>query len=198
MLPSLADPAKFIPAAAYADVTDTQPPVLIDVWCPAVATPPATPSTDSIRQHAIRLLPKIPVGISPPDNGLVNLEIITWTPTLTHRQLPTAVILGRPVHLKIHFQNATWTYGDNSDPVSTTDLGHAYDSAHDPCHTLQCPNYQGHTYRQPGRFTITQTTTWTASYSLDNHHWTDLTPTITSQPTSHAITIRSAYTHLVP
>lgn len=72
-----------------------------------------------------------------------------------------------------------------------------YDQSANPCHTLQCPDYFGHTYTQPGTYTITTTITWTVDYTLNNRDWASLGP-LNGPTARHTTHIRSAHTQLVP
>jgi hypothetical protein len=190
--------ATHTPQDAFATQTQnitTKQWITVAIWCPNTATP--TPNADTIREQALRLLPALPLTISPPDNGLVNLENILSNPTTMTRQLAPATVLGQKVHLRLHFDHATWTYGDDSDSETTRDPGEPYDQINHPCPTLQCPDYQGHTYRTPGTYTLSTTITWTVDYTLDNKTWTALGP-LDGPTTKHTTHIRSAHTHLVP
>ncbi|MCW2542164.1 MAG: hypothetical protein JWN95_3889 [Frankiales bacterium] len=169
--------------------------VIADVWCPTAATP--TPDPDTLRQQALRLVPALPVQISPPDNGLVNLENILSNPTTMTRQVAPATVLGQTVHLRLKFHHATWTYGDDSDSETTRDPGQPYDQIHHPCGTLKCPDYFGHTYTRPGTYTLTTTITWIVDYTLDNATWSTLGQ-LDGPTTKHTTHIRAAHAQLVP
>jgi hypothetical protein len=165
------------------------------VWCPANPGPQL--DLTALRDHAIRLLPKISIGAAWSHFALVNAESLFWADTGPQRILPPVTVLGRRVALRVHFVRANWRFGDGTSDEAPT-LGKPYDAANDPCNTAQCPHYYGHTYRQTGTVIIALTITWRAQYSLDRKHWEDISGDITGPATHHRLPVKQARGVLVP
>jgi hypothetical protein len=165
------------------------------VWCPANPGPQL--DLTALRDHAIRLLPKISIGAAWSHFALVNAESLFWADTRPQRILPPVTVLGRRVALRVHFVRANWRFGDGTSDEAPT-LGKPYDAANDPCNTAQCPHYYGHTYRHTGTVIIALTVTWRAQYSLDRKHWEDISGDITGPATHHRLPVKQARGVLVP
>lgn len=164
------------------------------VFCNHAQPPPPrrrVPTVAEIRDRAVRLLPKVAIGSAPEGAGLAQTETILWATTGADRALPDVSLLGQTVHLRIHFDHASWDYGDGTTGTST-DPGTAYDDEHDPCTTAQCSDYAGHTYTTTGRVTVRLTVTWHAQYQLDGADWQDIPEPITGPGSTQALTIREA------
>ncbi|MHA3700773.1 hypothetical protein ACXR2U_01200 [Jatrophihabitans sp. YIM 134969] len=120
-----------------------------------------------VRQHVVRLLPPVAVGVAPANGPtLVNLETIFWSPTPATRALGPVTILGQRVGITIRFDHATYEYGDGT--TATIDSpGTPWTEG--ACDTTQCPTLDGHTYVAPAeRVTARSTVTWTATFTVGN------------------------------
>jgi hypothetical protein len=193
-----AAPGKRTPEDAYATlVLAGNTWVLQSVWCPATADP--IPTTEALREQALRLLPKIAIGSAWAHRALVNAETVLWADTNADRTLPTATVVGRRVALRISFDHATWTFGDGATDT-TTDPGKPYDKTGDPCAGAQCPDYYGHTYTSTGPVTVSLTVAWHAEFSLNNGTtWTAIDPApLTGPATTHDLQILQSRGVLVP
>jgi hypothetical protein len=170
--------------------------VLASVWCPATSDP--VPTTQALRQQVLRLLPAVRIGSAWDTRALVNAQSIFWAVTDPDRALPTATVVGRRVQLRIHFDHATWNFGDGATD-STTDPGKPYTEA-DSCNTAQCPGYYGHTYTDTGSVTISLSVSWHAQFSLDGGTtWTDVDQApLTGPTTTHQLSVVQARGVLVP
>jgi hypothetical protein len=179
----VADPRHQHPEDAFATFTQAANGttwVLTSVWCPTSSTP--IPDTAALREQALRLLPTVAVGSAWTHRALIHAQTILWADTATDRTLPTVTVVGHRVQLRIHFEHATWDYGDGS-TATTTSPGRAYNAQTDPCDTAQCPDYAGHTYTRTGPATITLTVSWHAQFHLDNRGtWTDIGTTPLTGP----------------
>ena len=145
-----------------------------------------------IRQQALRLLPHVSIGSAPNGAGLANAETVLWADTDADRQLPTVMIVGQQVEIRISFDHANWTFGDGTSDTSGSP-GRPYDAESDPCETAQCADYYGHTYRSTGRVTVTLTVAWNAQYRLGGQSWTDVgAAPLTGPAGTQSLTIRQA------
>jgi hypothetical protein len=163
-----------------------------------VTTPAASLSPLALRESALRLLPRVGIGTAPKGKTLVNAETIMWADTPSSRALPTATVTGQRVLLRISLTQTRWTFGDTTTATWTT-AGKPYDAQTDPCETAQCPNYDGHTYTQPGPVTVELQVAWNAQYSVNSTHWTTVPGGQLLGPTSTAqLTMRQARGVLVP
>jgi hypothetical protein len=149
-----------------------------------------------VREQIVKRLPAIPVGMLK-HLSLVNVEDLMWTPTPAVRDLGTITVIGQPVRVRLDFDHADWSFGDNTTAQPDTP-GKVYDPAA-PCATKQCPDYFGHTYLTRGPRTITMTINWKAQYSLNNGTtWTTITGGPIPGPTTNTtITVKEAYTILI-
>jgi hypothetical protein len=188
---------KRIQLDAYATfVLSGGTPVLQNVWCPTLTQP--MPSAQALRQQALRLLPAVRIGSAWSTRALVNAQTILWADTAANRALPTVTVVGRRVALRISFDHATWSFGDQHTDT-TRSPGKTYNTTTDPCNTAQCPQYYGHTYTATGPVTITLNIAWRAQFSLDNTTWTDVDPgALTGPPSIHNLTVVQARSTLVP
>jgi hypothetical protein len=171
--------------------------VLQNVWCPATAQP--IPTTEALREQAIRLLPKVQIGSAWTHRAIVNAQTVLWATTDANRTLPTATVVGRRVRLRIAFDHANWNFGDGATDT-TTDPGKPYDETGDPCAGARCPDYYGHTYTTRGAVTVTLTVAWHAEFSLNNGTtWTaiDAAP-LTGPATTHQLDLVQERGVLVP
>jgi hypothetical protein len=161
-------------------------------WCPHAAVPAAAPNAASLRDQVLRLLPTIAVGTTARTATLVNVQTLLWADTSARRDLGTVVLLNQPVRLRVDLHHASWDFGDGH-ADTTTGPGKAYDADADPCSSVTCSRYYGHTYTITGPMTITLTVTWTATYSLDGATWqiVDAGP-ITGPADTRTITARQA------
>jgi hypothetical protein len=142
-----------------------------------------------IRQEAQRLAPHPAVRVVTP-NTLVNIEIVLWLDAKAEAALTPATLLGHHVTITLGIDQIDWTFGDGI-TAETRSPERAYDNA-DPCNTVQCADYWGHTYTTTGTKTIAATITWAGSYRVDNGPAQPITGTITSRATPTTITVREA------
>lgn len=194
------------PQVVQAFVTQTQDPesgewVSGEAWCPSEARP--KPDLAMLRDRAISLLPKVPIGVAPPNgNTLVNTQTILWANTPTNRALDSAHVVGQLVRLRIRFDHAEWAFGDGAADTSTNP-GKAYDHVHDQCRAALCPDYFGHVYKDTGAMQVSVRIYWTAQFSLDGGaNWTDIgqDPIITNPGRDDTLTLHAyeARSVLVP
>lgn len=162
-------------------------------WCPmAQASTPSGPDAATLRDQALRLLPSVSIATTDGAYTLVNLQTLLWANTLVDRNLGTVTVLGQLVHLRAHFRQATWTFGDGESATTSTP-GKAYDRENERCNTALCPHYYGHVYRETGAMTITLRIAWDASYSTDGTAYRPVPGgAITGPAASTAITVREA------
>lgn len=165
------------------------------IWCPGVAAPAVTMA--DIHDQVVRLLPRVTIGSAWTTTALVHAETVLWAGTATDRPLATVPIVGRTVHLRINFDHADWAFGDGTTDTVTTP-GKPYDKTGDPCNTVQCADYYGHTYERTGAMTITLAVTWHAQFSFDGAAWTDIPEPITGPTAQHTIALKQARGILVP
>jgi hypothetical protein len=195
---TVTDPGKKRPEDAYATLVQSGGAwVLQSVWCPATARP--IPTTQALREQALRLLPKIQIGSAWSHRALVNAQTVLWAATDPDRTLPTATVVGRRVALRISFDHASWNFGDGQTDT-TTDPGKPYDKVNDPCAGPDCPDYYGHTYTRTGSVTVSLTVAWHAEFSLDNGAtWTAIDPApLTGPATTHQLELLEERGVLVP
>ncbi len=166
----------------------------IAVWCPGDVRP--VPTTEALRDQALRLLPTVAIGAAPRGNTLVTMQTIFWADTSSRRGLGTVTVVGEKVWLRISFVRARWTYGDGAGDTSTHP-GLAYGNGR-WCATKLCPDFLGHVYVRTGRMQVTLAVDWTAQYSLDGAHYSDIGTTPLTGPTaSSTVTVHEARTVLV-
>jgi hypothetical protein len=149
------------------------------------------------RQEAEKLLPHPAIGVAPAGGvTLVNIETVLWVDTPVDRTLGTVTLLGHRVTLRAHIERVHWNFGDDSTEATTTP-GKAYTNA-DPCRTVDCPDYFGHTYLHTGPLTITAQVTWTGQFRVDDGPWQSIPGTVTAAATSTGIHVKEARGILVP
>jgi hypothetical protein len=152
---------------------------------------------DMARQEAEKLLPHPRIGTAPIGPvTLVNIETVLWVDTPANRVLGTVTLLGHRVSLRAHVERVDWNFGDDSTDTTPTP-GKAYTNA-DPCKTVDCPDYFGHTYVHTGRVTIAAELTWTGQFRVDGGVWQAIPGTVTAPATSAAIHVKEARGILVP
>lgn len=155
-------------------------------WCPQSSAPvPAGPDLAAIRDRVIRLLPRVAAATTGP-NTLVNIQTVLWADTPERRSLGRVLVVGQPVWLRLAFDHAAWDFGDGT-TLSSHSPGKAYDAGNDPCRTVSCPDYFGHTYTATGVMTVRVRIAWRATYSLDGQHYQ---PVDTTPLTGPADTVR--------
>lgn len=164
-------------------------------WCPmaqAAQTGTTAPDAATLRDQAFRLLPRVAIATTEGAHTLVNIQTLLWAATGTERDLGTVTVLGRPVHLRVHFQQARWAFGDGSTDTSSTP-GKPYDREHDRCNTKLCPHYYGHVYTATGSMALTLRVSWTADYSTDGAAFQRVPGgPITGPPSTRTIIVREA------
>ena len=191
----VATPASVPAPAAYNYVTVTTYPDGREVATPACGVTPARGrpqvTGDMARAEAEKLLPHPPIGTAPAGGvSLVNIETVLWVDTQQDLTLGTVTLLGYRVTLRAHLQSVSWNFGD--DAIETTSTpGRPYTKA-DPCTTVDCPQYFGHTYRATGHLTIGARLTWTGQFQVDGGAWQDIPGTVTAPATGQPIHIREA------
>ena len=165
--------------------------VNLGFWCPASTAPVAVPKTQDIRDEVIRLLPHVAAVTTGP-NTLVNIQTLLWADTAERRSLGRVAVIGQPVWLQLAFDHASWDFGDGTG-TSSQSPGKAYDPNTDPCRSVNCPDYFGHTFTGTAMVTVNVQITWRASYSLDGQHYqrVDDTP-ITGPADTVQIHVRQA------
>lgn len=174
--------------------------ITVDFWCPqSQRAVPAGPSAASIRDQALKLLPKVAIGTTGTANtSLVNVQTVLWADTPATRVLGTVTIVGHRVALRAGFARADWRFGDGQSDTTATP-GAPYDDARNPCDTPTCTGYYGHTYTATGPQTITLTVSWNASYSLDGGPYQPVgAAAITGAPATRTVTVHQARGILVP
>lgn len=165
--------------------------VNLGFWCPQSTAPVPVPTAQDIRDQVIRLLPSVP-AVTTGANTLVNIQTLLWADTDPHRDLGRVSVVGQPVWLRLAFDHADWDFGDGA-TATATQPGKAYDRTGDPCRTVSCPHYFGHTYTAPGPVTVTVRVAWRASFSLDGSAFlpVDDAP-LTGPPATAHIRVRAA------
>lgn len=156
------------------------------------ARPSARLNPQSVRQTAIRLLPRIAIGAAPHPDTLVNAQTILWAATPSRRSLPVATVAGQRVRLRITLAESSWVFGDGDSAVWHTG-GKPYDAKTDPCESARCPGYDGHVYRRTGRVTVELRVLWSAQFSVNGKQWTPVPGgTIAGPPSTIELTVRQA------
>jgi len=127
-----------------------------------------------------------PLSVQPPSGWtLVNVDTIVFTDD--DDQLLATTVLGVGVTIRATPVRYTWDFGDGSDPLITTDPGHAW-----PEYTL------AHRYQAEATHTIRLTTTWTGQFQVaGTTTWEPVDGTATTTTTSDPLTVYEARAHLV-
>lgn len=164
------------------------------MWCPGEADPILR--TGALRDAALRLIPSINIGVTRGLN-LVQTQTILWAVTDKDKNLGTVTVVGQNVHLRIHFDKATWEFGDGSSATADSP-GAAYPSAGE-CDKPQCGKYFGHVYKTTGTMTVSLTVTWTADFSLNGTEWQPIaTDPLPGPASTTTIELKEARGVLVP
>jgi hypothetical protein len=157
--------------------------------------PPITP--DMARAEMRKLLPHPGIGTAPAGSGtLVNIETVLWDATSEDLDLGTATLLGRRVGLRAHLDHVDWTFGDD-ETDTTTSPGTPY-SDNDPCRTVECPGYYGHTYRRTGHIHVDADLSWHGEFSVDGGAWQPIPGTADAAATTTDLRVEQARAVLVP
>lgn len=160
-------------------------------------SPNQTPTAAMAREAAQRLLPHPRIGVAPPGGvTLVNIETVLWVATRADRFLGTVTLLGQRVDLRAHVEQVRWDFGDGSTDTTTTP-GKAYTAA-DPCKTVDCPDYFGHTYLHTGEVRISAQLIWTGEFRVDGGAWQPITGTVAAPATGTSVHVKEARGILVP
>lgn len=163
---------------------------------PVSNAPPPAVTPLMVWQQAQRLIPTAQIGLAPRHNTLVNMETIMWVATARQRTLPTVAILGRPVSVHITIDHVRWDFGDGY-ATSSNGPGRAYDAVRDPCKTVQCADYDGHTYTTTGRLTVSATVSWTATFQVAGGPATAIPGTLDGPSSTAALLVQEARSILV-
>jgi hypothetical protein len=170
---------------------------LVGIYCDVPIGDGLGVSPTVARDEAEKLLPHPKIGVAPPGGvTLVNIETVLWVDTRADRFLGTVRLLGHRVDLRAHVERVSWDFGDGSTGTSTTP-GKAYTSA-DPCKTVDCPDYFGHTYVHTGEVSITAQLTWTGEFRVDGGAWQPITGTVSAPATATGVHVKEARGILVP
>jgi len=121
----------------------------------------------------------------PRDGGVVNLETIFYANTPATIQLAPLQILGFDVVITATATNYRWSWGDG-ESLDTASPGSPYP-------------YQDvtHTYRRPGRYSVSVTVTYQGTYTIDGGAAQPITGTVTVPGPAVGITVREARAELV-
>ena len=150
-----------------------------------------------VRDRAVRLIPTANVGLAPHDTSLINIQTIMWVGAPATQTLPPVTILGQRVTITLTLHHVDWEFGDHQNTRTNT-AGKAYDNVHDPCRTATCPDYFGHTYRNPGSTTIHATATWTASFTVAGERATPIPGSVAGPTATTTLAVKQARSVLVP
>ncbi|MCL3860986.1 PKD domain-containing protein [Actinotalea sp. K2] len=151
--------------------------------CPEDPAVTVTLSAEEFRR--LPLTSSVP-SVQPADGqGLVNLDMILITDS--DPQTLSTTVLDVPVTVIATPVRFTWTFGDGSEPLVTTEPGAPY-----PHQTV------GYSYREPGAFAIQLTTAWSGRYQVDGAGpWIDVAGTAETVSEAFPVTIHEARTYLV-
>jgi len=146
---------------------------------------PGFPSVTAVDFQRLPLAPSV-VNIQPPNGWtLANMPNIVYTADAS--QTLRTTVLGVGVTVRATPARFTWTFGDHSEPLSTTDPGTPY-----PNQTIT------HTYRAAGVNRIGLETQWSGEFLVDGFtNWIPITGTATTRTTSAPLTVYTARSHLV-
>jgi hypothetical protein len=149
------------------------------------------------RDEAEKLVPHPGIGVAPPGGvTLVNIETVLWVKTNQDRFLGTVTLLGHRVDLRAHVEEVHWDFGDGETDTSMTP-GKPYTNS-DPCKTVDCPDYYGHTYIHTGEVTITAQLIWTGEFRVDQGTWQPIAGTVAAPATQTSVHVKEARGILVP
>jgi len=165
----------------------------------AVCQLPATAQVSAalVREQVARLVPGAGIGMAPQGTTLVNIQTILWVATATQRTLAPIRILGRQVVVTLRLEHVRWDFGDGSTDSAATP-GNAYDEANDPCASVDCPDYYGHTYARTGTMSVTAQVSWVASFTVNGAGPLVIPGTVSGPAARTAVQVRQARGVLVP
>ncbi|WP_166844768.1 hypothetical protein [Isoptericola sp. BMS4] len=131
-----------------------------------------------------------PVHVQPESEWTV-INIHNPVHTTDTPQTRDVTLLGVDVQVRAVPAEFSWTFGDDTGALVTTDPGRAWTRADgDPD-----PTWIGHTYTRPGTYAISLTTTWHGQFRLTGAPtWTDIpgqATTTSTGPTWQALEMRS-------
>ncbi|PZS35851.1 MAG: hypothetical protein DLM58_02910, partial [Pseudonocardiales bacterium] len=107
------------------------------------------------------------------------------------------MILGRRVVVRLRLDHVDWDFGDGQSDAPAA-AGKAYDGAKDPCKTVACPSYYGHTYLGTGAMTVTAQASWVASFTVDGGPGLSIPGTVSGPVATAALQVKQARGVLVP
>jgi hypothetical protein len=140
-----------------------------------ISEPTAAASAALLIQRAFRRVPLPASGlvIQPPGGStLVNFDTIFSTDARPFRR--TVQLLGREVVLKIRPSSFSWHFGDDSQPLSTTEAGRRYERG------LPMDSYITHKYTDANVTVHPRVdTTYSAEYSVDGQPFQPAIGTVT-------------------
>ncbi len=163
--------------------------------CQLPARPQVTAAV--VREQVARLVPSAAIGLAPQQQTLVNIQTIMWVNAPGQRALAPLTILGRRVIVTLRIDRVDWDFGDGQTDTATTP-GKPYDAKNDPCKAVDCPDYYGHTYVDPGAMTVTATASWVASFTVDGARPQTIPGTVFGPSARTALQVRQARGVLVP
>ena len=165
----------------------------------SVCRQPATPQVTAtlVRQQVARLVPSAAIGVAPQESTLVNIQTIMWVVTAPQRSLAPLTILGRRVVVTLRFDHVVWDFGDGHTESAATP-GKPYDETHDPCKTVDCPDYYGHAYVETGTMTLTAAASWAASFTVDGGRTLTIPGTVAGPAATTTLQVKQARGVLVP
>jgi hypothetical protein len=159
---SLTDPGQYI-NYEYIVVCNGVP-TGFGIWDPGPAAPAATPQEIAQQVSGQIPMPNVTVEINPPV-GLAGLQAWFWVTGYAGApvvEMPPA--LGHTLTIVATPTSYTWSFGDGSAPVVTTDLGQPYPRQSDITHTYQAMT-TGTDYQ------VRVTFSFAVSYRVDGGAW---------------------------
>lgn len=147
------------------------------------ATADLTPAMVAAEFRRLQLTPS-PLTVQP-DRGWVLVNKATVVYAGPAPQTRTTTILGIPVHITATPTGYAWDFGDGA-TLNTTDPGHPWPDAD-----------LTHTYSRLGTFTLTLTTTWSATYTLDADPTVRDVPGTATTTSGIPVEVRERRAHLV-
>ncbi|MCU1432311.1 MAG: hypothetical protein JWP95_1416 [Actinotalea sp.] len=126
------------------------------------------------------------ISAQPADGrGLVNKDLVVYTEAAS--QTVQTVVLDVPVTVQATPTTYTWTFGDGSPGLSTSDPGAPW-----PNHTV------AHPFTQPGSYQVQLTTTWSGQFQVDGAGpWLPVAGTAQTVSSPFTATVEEARTYLV-
>jgi hypothetical protein len=160
-------------------------------WTPWALVPgacPGNPGFPGITAADFQRLPLVPsaIHVEPPTGWtLVNLPTIVYASGEPQSLRTTVVGIG--VTVRATPASFTWTFGDGSPPLATTDPGKAY-----PAATIT------HAYLAAGVNRIRLVTQWNGEFLVDGSStWLPVTGTAETTSNSEPLTVYTAHSRLV-